>query len=112
MTRKRGVYQAAKNGGHLCDGELSQTKSCNNQPCDAPQDCGLADWGAWSACTASCGGGQRDRQRSIATPEKNGGKPCEGAMTELQACNEEECPDVQDCELLICMSKRKVSKIL
>ena len=91
----------AKNGGHLCDGNLSETKSCGNEVCEAPVDCSVGTWSGWSECTSSCGGGQQDRKRDIITPEKFGGKPCEGKLTEMQPCNEFQCADVQDCEAWI-----------
>ena len=55
-------------------------------------DCVWGDYGEWSTCTATCGGGTRTRKRPEATPASNGGDPCIGSTTETEDCNLEACP--------------------
>uniref|UniRef100_A0A665UXM7 Thrombospondin type-1 domain-containing protein 7A n=1 Tax=Echeneis naucrates TaxID=173247 RepID=A0A665UXM7_ECHNA len=43
-------------------------------PC--PLDCKLSDWSAWSACSASCGGGLKIRSKWLREKAFNGGRPC------------------------------------
>lgn len=52
-------------------------------------------WSAWSACSASCAGGRRYRERLCKNPLlKNGGKDCSslGADKEEEICNTRLCP--------------------
>ena len=56
---------------------------------------GYTDWSAWSACTASCAGGHRYRERVCKNPMKqNGGNDCSslGADKEEKICNTHLCP--------------------
>ena len=55
-------------------------------------DCEWGSYGEWSSCTVSCGGGEKSRTRSVATPASNGGQECEGEATESEACNTGGCP--------------------
>jgi hypothetical protein len=81
------------NGGASCL-PLSQIRSCNAQPC--PVDCKLSGFGGWSACSAECGGGIRQRLRDIDRPAQHGGQPC-GEVSETHPCNVQACE--ADCEL-------------
>merc|ERR550537_529248 len=40
---------------------------------DAVQDCVVADWSGWSACSKDCGGGVRQRVRLVRSPVLNDG---------------------------------------
>ena len=75
----------AKDGGQECSNyllrilPLNETNSCNTLPCPPgigwldsklfnyiqcpPVDCTVGEWGAWSGCTATCGGGNKNRTR-------------------------------------------------
>jgi len=46
-------------------------------------------WSAWSACSASCGGGTQTRTCTN-PPPANGGAQCDGGNT--QSCNQTACP--------------------
>ena len=54
-------------------------------------DCVWGEYGEWSTCTATCGGGTRTRTRPEATPASNGGAPCSGSATETGQCNTDAC---------------------
>lgn len=56
---------------------------------------GYTNWSAWSACTASCAGGKRYRERFCENPKKqNDGNDCSslGADKEEKICNTHLCP--------------------
>lgn len=57
----------------------------------------LSSWGSWSECTKTCGGGQRNRTRSVDTVGRAGGKPCEGGLVEIGACGTDTCDTDIDC---------------
>ncbi|CDJ47042.1 thrombospondin type 1 domain-containing protein, putative [Eimeria brunetti] len=78
---------------HLCP-ESERFEACQGPPC--PVDCQVTAWGAWSSCTATCGGGQQQRQRSVVRQPANGGRECP-VLTETQVCGSYPCPT--DCEM-------------
>ena len=55
-------------------------------------DCEWDEFGAWSTCTETCGGGEQSRTRKVKTKAAFGGTACLGNATETQACNENACP--------------------
>ena len=55
-------------------------------------DCIWGEYGEWSTCSATCGGGTKTRTRPDATPASNGGAPCTGSATETGQCNLDACP--------------------
>jgi hypothetical protein len=64
-----------------------QQQQCNQHEC--PVDCVPRNWGAWGACTATCGSGSTTRTRAIKIPEDFGGKACaNGAFPQLHAQTE------------------------
>ena len=77
-------------GGFQCP-NLRDSRTCNEHPC--PVNCELSEFGAWSDCTRTCGGGQSRRQRTMLAPATHGGS-C-AALEEYTACNMDPCP--QDC---------------
>ena len=56
-----------------------------------PVDCVLSLWGPWMSCSASCGGGEQARQRSIVAQAQHGGNPC-GMLVQARLCNTQLCP--------------------
>lgn len=81
------------NTGAACP-PLVMTRNCNERPC--PVDCHADEWSAWSACSAKCGGGVKERVRSFRVRARHGGVPC-GPESESVSCHEEACDE--DCEL-------------
>merc|ERR1719316_91023 len=80
-------------GGAECP-PLSMDRVCNDFPC--PVDCEVESWSGWSTCSADCGGGVKQRTRSVITVPQHGGTRC-GETTEAEPCNMQSCD--RDCEL-------------
>jgi len=60
----------------------------------SPIDGGWTDDGAWTECSAECGGGTQSRSRTCTNPAPAyGGVECEGDAEESQNCNTEPCPE-------------------
>lgn len=58
-----------------------------------PIDGNWGDWMTWMACTKSCDGGIRRRERFCDNPRPlHGGKLCSGKEMEQESCSEEPCP--------------------
>lgn len=94
--RTREVQVMARNFGRPCEGALQQAQACNTGPCPGQNrlNCLWDSWGQWSACTLSCNGGQKMRQRSIAVEPRRGGLPCAAqGSVELMPCNVQTCMD-------------------
>jgi len=97
--RTREVQVPSKNFGAPCVGEMQQVAPCNTGACPGNNrvDCSWKDWGQWSACTVTCNGGQKMRQRSIAVEAKSGGLPCQaGSTVELSPCNVQTCANAME----------------
>ena len=54
-------------------------------------DCEWDDFGEWTSCSKTCGGGQQSRSRAIKVEAENGGKECTGSVTDTKLCNTQEC---------------------
>jgi len=93
MTRVRSIITQPQGGGVPCP-PLQALVSCNQQTC--PVDCHVNDWEGWSSCSAECGGGVKERTRSIIIEANYGGEPCEDTEAE-EACNIQDCDE--PCEL-------------
>jgi hypothetical protein len=78
---------APKNGGKSCP-HSAETRACNAPACAV--DCAVPSWGAYSACTKSCGTGSQKRSRATVAP-KFGGKACPHSA-ETRNCNAHACP--------------------
>lgn len=90
---RRGVVVPASGGGVACP-PLTMERSCNEHTC--PVDCELSAWSGFSACSAECGGGVRERTRMVKVHAKYEGEPC-GAITEVMPCGMQACD--RDCVL-------------
>ncbi|XP_036351171.2 hemicentin-1 [Ochotona princeps] len=79
------------NGGRLCQGVDSDTRSCQNKQC--PVDGHWSEWSLWEECTRSCGHGNRSRTRTCSDPPaQHGGRPCEGRAVQTVMCSVRPCP--------------------
>lgn len=96
------VNVPANQWGAACPFADGATRACNTAACTPPPssavDC-VGGWGAWSTCSASCGGGTQTRTFSITTPAANGGAACVAAngQTDSQTCNPQSCGAPVDC---------------
>eukprot|EP00927_Polykrikos_kofoidii_P076982 TRINITY_DN73982_c0_g1_i1.p1 TRINITY_DN73982_c0_g1~~TRINITY_DN73982_c0_g1_i1.p1 ORF type:complete len:2196 (+),score=302.08 TRINITY_DN73982_c0_g1_i1:29-6589(+) len=89
--RVRSELVEKRNAGAECEGSASELRSCADvlEPC--PADCRWMDWGYWSACSTTCGGGLRSRSRGF-TKSSYGGKACSGLQSETDDCASSICP--------------------
>jgi cysteine-rich repeat protein len=65
--------------------------------CERKVDCQESQWGSYTACTKTCGGGTEVRTRFVDVPASNGGAAC-GNLEESRNCNTQGCPPV-DCQV-------------
>ena len=77
-----------------CDGQTDEGGVCSTP---TPVDCQVSNWSAWSACSASCGGGTQTRTRSVLVQPENGGANCP-VLTESRQCNTQPCTVDQDLD--------------
>ncbi|CAH1242272.1 HMCN1 [Branchiostoma lanceolatum] len=90
---RSGSNPSASNGGLPCEGNTLDTKDCFVATCPGtPAHWG--EWAPWSACTATCDGGERIRTRSCVryedTPVTSN---CPGNSTETISCNLQDCQE-------------------
>jgi len=91
--RERAVDTPPTRGGQECPG-LLEVEVCSTELCSV--DCRLSQWGSWSTCTATCGGGRRSREREVDVLSARGGIECPG-LTESEECGTTTCP--VDCRV-------------
>uniref|UniRef100_A0A7S4GQJ7 Spondin-like TSP1 domain-containing protein n=1 Tax=Oxyrrhis marina TaxID=2969 RepID=A0A7S4GQJ7_OXYMA len=100
--RSREIVAEAENGGQPCTGDLHGTETCNTQSCpgQSRRDCVWGSWNPWSGCSATCGGGQKQRSREIKVSPSGGGRLCEAhAALAVAPCGTRPCVDgYRDCE--------------
>jgi hypothetical protein len=83
-SRSRNVTMAASD----CPA-LSDSKACNPGVC--PRDCAVGAWATWSACSATCGGGRRERTRFVTQMPAGNGAACPLDLTQSEQCNTDAC---------------------
>jgi len=98
MSRVRKIEKEAMHGGKAAVVSLSEVDACNAQPCTRVVDCTWGPWDLWSSCSHTCGGGQKERNRSLALHASPNGKPCEAkASHEVTVCALDLCPNDKGC---------------
>ncbi|CAB4026763.1 Hypothetical predicted protein, partial [Paramuricea clavata] len=94
MTRTRSCSNPVPAmGGKDCSqfGLPVEVMKCNEQQC--PIDGGFTPFGAWSDCSATCGGGVQSRMRTCTNPTPQFmGNDCQGVLVETKMCNVQLCP--------------------
>jgi len=95
-SRTRRVELQPQNGGEPCPEETIVSTTCSERPCDATE-CVLSPWSAWTSCSRACGGGLRQRSRSLRNiqgdPEACPKLEDEQRIQYLR-CNNATCPEV------------------
>mmetsp|Transcript_15937 Transcript_15937/g.46096 ORF Transcript_15937/g.46096 Transcript_15937/m.46096 type:complete len:685 (-) Transcript_15937:311-2365(-) len=56
------------------------------------QDCAYGQWGPWTRCSQSCGGGSHTRKREVLREARGSGLQCTEGDQEDGPCNEQGCP--------------------
>ena len=49
------------------------------------------EWTESSACSVTCGGGNKNSSRDCIQPQ-NGGTPCKGIAEKTESCGNQKCP--------------------
>eukprot|EP00397_Hematodinium_sp_SG-2012_P000943 GEMP01000944.1.p1 GENE.GEMP01000944.1~~GEMP01000944.1.p1 ORF type:complete len:1628 (+),score=304.02 GEMP01000944.1:2-4885(+) len=63
--RERNIVADARYGGKPCDFKASmELFSCNTHPCQGVKFCVWGQYGIWSQCSTTCGGGEATRTRT------------------------------------------------
>ena len=64
-------------------------------------DCRWGQWGRWTSCTQTCGGGIQTSTRRKEKQSQNGGSNCVlwGSTTKTQPCKTNSCPGMTEFEL-------------
>lgn len=95
--RYREILQDATGEGLACAGKFNETKPCGFEK---PIDCRLGEWGEWTQCSATCGGGVRSALRRVIREANYGGQPCSGNIRISETCGIHKlCHEDVDCQL-------------
>ncbi|XP_071117872.1 A disintegrin and metalloproteinase with thrombospondin motifs adt-1-like isoform X3 [Haliotis cracherodii] len=103
--RRMRSCQEGLNGGRNCSGPAEDFQTCNTHACPGNNtklvlvdgewqelvDGIFNDWSDWGVCSATCGGGDKLRQRTCHGPFY-GGKDCVGPREDTASCNQHNCP--------------------
>jgi len=63
---------------------------CDKGEACKKKDCVVEAWGAWGACSKTCGGGQQERTRAVKQAAVYGGAACP-VLKETKGCNPQTC---------------------
>ncbi|CAD7956387.1 unnamed protein product [Amoebophrya sp. A25] len=97
--RHRVIAQQSNSCGKPCEGPKVETVRCIPDCHKTPIDCQLSAWSSWGRCSKDCGGGQRNRTRTVEVEAAHDGKTCDGALSEVEPCNTAPCEAPVDCVL-------------
>jgi hypothetical protein len=99
--RHRNIKTAPSGVGALACGPTVEFRACTRNDCTV--GCRTEPWGAWSECTAECGGGRRVRTRVVHEPTTFGAQPpCGREDMDTHPREEADCnthPCGNDCVL-------------
>jgi len=90
-TRTPKRVEEPKFGGARCPDK--ETAECTGIECDV--DCKI-NWGEWSQCSKTCGGGKRTRRAVVERRSELGGAACP-ALEDTEDCSMQPCP--VDCKM-------------
>jgi len=98
MQRRR-TCKPPQNGGQPCKGKSSESRACAHDSGDSQEKfrpCPVAaewrEWGDWTGCTRTCGGGTRTRWRSFREGRNGAPRKPWGEESEERNCGEGACP--------------------
>lgn len=97
QTRTRSKVQSPKFGGHTCE-SLQEMQPCNTGSCD--QDCILAPWTRFSACSQACDGGSMTKSRRVSVEKRAAGEcpsPKSSKRFIRNSCNLQRCIGDEVC---------------
>ncbi|CAH0628560.1 unnamed protein product [Chrysodeixis includens] len=82
LTRERLVSRACDEDVLLSQvAEVQENTQLDNRP-----ECAVSEWGAWSACSVSCGKGLRMRRREYRLPQKAAMFACDRQLVSKEMC--------------------------
>ena len=84
-------FRVAQEEDEKLKGEEAEVAAEKDRLAKHPCPCVWDQWGRWTACTATCGGGTKTKTRAVKKPAENGGPACSGGDTETAACGEDPC---------------------
>eukprot|EP00092_Neocalanus_flemingeri_P014899 GFUD01016091.1.p1 GENE.GFUD01016091.1~~GFUD01016091.1.p1 ORF type:complete len:1172 (-),score=192.98 GFUD01016091.1:160-3675(-) len=94
MAAKLSGYPTLDAGILTCEMiSIEETQHCKIPMC--PVNCVWNTWTSWSACTKTCGGGVRSRERWPTIAASFGGAPCTGKREKREKCNKARCQRVK-----------------
>eukprot|EP00931_Biecheleriopsis_adriatica_P063577 TRINITY_DN3852_c0_g1_i1.p1 TRINITY_DN3852_c0_g1~~TRINITY_DN3852_c0_g1_i1.p1 ORF type:complete len:2026 (+),score=365.24 TRINITY_DN3852_c0_g1_i1:79-6078(+) len=95
-SRSRKILEIGDTLG--CNTALEEVKACSLRICEGI-DCVWGEWDEWGACTCSCNGGIKRRNRVIAVAPRRGGRLCSPMdKNEVVPCNTQSCDACVDGE--------------
>merc|ERR1712054_3631 len=75
------------------DGSSCVSPTPSPSPSSSAVDGGWSNWGEYSECSVTCGGGTKTKTRACTNPAPaNGGAKCEGKSTNSKECKTKPCP--------------------
>lgn len=97
--RTRSVAQHPRNDGQPCIDHLNETAPCLEE--SDMVSCQFEAWTDWGSCSMTCGGGHKERKRSVVRESSNGGEACSGLTQQTFPCNIDKCvsSNFRNCEL-------------
>lgn len=99
QLRERTTLQQPQRGGKACPSETDAKACANDENLNVcPVDCVMSDWGPYSTCTATCGGGKQHATRIVVSQPLRGGADCSPFLFNERDCNKQGC-DTTDCQV-------------
>ncbi|XP_053558902.1 cartilage intermediate layer protein 2 [Bombina bombina] len=101
-----------------CVGEATERRICNSSLCKGKVEGKWSNWGSWSTCTKTCGGGKKVRSRICISKHV----PCSGSPFQAQKCGSASCEGchqlcttanaIRACSACTCASHILLGKVL